>query len=51
MPGAAPVSGDLEWEGEYVCLKATLVNDGGKLVHDCEFQPSGSTPPAWGTMA
>jgi len=49
--GAAPVAGDLEWEGEYTCLSATLSQDGGRLTHDCEFAPYGSTAPAWGTMS
>lgn len=49
--GAAPTTGDLEFSGEYVCLKATLVSDGGRMVHDCVFKPTGSTPPAWGTVA
>ncbi len=49
--GAAPATGALEWEGEYVLLKNEIVLDGNKFVHDCEFKPSGSTAPAWGTMA
>jgi len=49
--GAAPVTGDLSWTGEYTCLSATLSQDGGRLTHDCEFAPYGSTAPAWGTKA
>src|SRR3972149_1413568 len=47
--GAAPVTCDLSWSGEYTCLSATLSQDGGRLTHDCEFAPYGSTAPAWGT--
>jgi len=49
--GAAPVTGDLSWAGEYTCLSATLSQDGGRLTHDCEFAPYGSTAPVWGTKA
>lgn len=49
--GAAPVSTNLEWEGEYVLLSATLVVDGGKWVHNCTWRPSGAAAPAWGTVA
>ena len=49
--GAAPEAGDLEWAGEYTCLSATLSQDGGRLTHECEFAPYGSTAPAWGTMS
>ena len=48
--GAAPTTGDLKFSGEYVCLDAKLVPDGGRLVHDCRFMPSTSTAPAWGTV-
>src|SRR3972149_236934 len=49
--GAAPVAGDLEWEGEDTRLSATLSQGGGRLTHDCEFAPYGATAPAWGTMS
>lgn len=48
--GAAPTTGDLKFSGEFTCLGAPLSADGGKLTHDVEFQPYGSTPPAWGTV-
>lgn len=48
--GAAPTTGDLEWEGEYVLLSANITNSGGKFVHNCSFKPSGSVAPAWGTV-
>jgi len=48
--GAAPGAGDPEWEGEYVLLAAPVSVDGGKLVHNCTWRPSGSTAPAWGTV-
>ena len=49
--GAAPTTGDMEWEGEYTCLSATLSQEGGRWIHDCEFMPYGSTAPAWGTVS
>lgn len=49
--GAAPAAGDLEWEGEYVLLQAPVSTDGGKLVHDCTWRPSGSVAPDWGTVS
>ena len=49
--GAAPTTGDLEWEGEYVLIKNEITLDGNKFVHDCEWRPTGSTAPAWGTVA
>jgi len=48
--GAAPTSGDPDWEGEYVVLSANIALDGNKFVHQCTFKPSGSTAPAWGTV-
>ena len=50
--GGAPENGDLEWEGEYILLRNTLVNDGGRIVHDCLFAPNpDSADPAWGVVA
>lgn len=48
--GAAPTTGDPEWEGEYVCLQADIALNGNKFVINALFKPSGSTPPAWGTV-
>lgn len=48
--GAAPTTGDPEWEGEYVLLSNNVQLDGNKFVHACVFKPSGSTAPAWGTV-
>ena len=49
--GAAPTTGDPEWEGEYVLLDLTIALDGNKFVHQVTLQPTGSTAPAWGTVA
>lgn len=49
--GAAPTTGDLEFEGEFVYLDAAVVNSGGRFVHQCRFKPTGSTAPAWGTKS
>ena len=49
--GAAPTTGDLEWEGEYVLLGAPVVLSGNKFVHQCRWKPTGSTAPAFGTVS
>lgn len=49
--GAAPTTGDPEWEGEYVFLGFNMVPDGGRFVMECTFQPAaGQAAPAWGTV-
>jgi hypothetical protein len=47
--GAAPSSGDPEWEGEY-CLLGFDVSTSGRAIMTAKWTPSGSTPPAWGTV-
>ena len=49
--GAAPAVGDLDWEGEYVLLDASVVLSGNKFVHQCRWKPTGSTAPAFGTVS
>lgn len=50
--GADPTTGDPEWEGEHILMKATVVMDGGRAVLDCSWQPkAGAAIPAWGTVA
>lgn len=48
--GAAPTTGDLKFSGEFVCLDAKLVPDGGKWVHEVTLRPTTSTAPTWGTV-
>lgn len=48
--GAAPASGDPEWQGEYICLAADIALAGNKWVVNTRFMPSGSVSPAWGTV-
>lgn len=48
--GAAPTTGDPEWEGEYVLLSATASVEGGRVVITCMWKPTGATAPAWGTV-
>ena len=48
--GAAPTTGDPEWEGEYVYLGPSVSPEGGKAVLNMNWQPTGSTAPAWGTV-
>lgn len=50
--GAAPTTGNPEWEGEYRLLEATVSQSGGRAVISCRFKPApNSTAPAWGTVA
>jgi hypothetical protein len=49
--GAAPSTGDPEWEGEYQLVQNTIQPAGGGFVHAVEWRPYGSTAPAWGTVA
>ena len=49
--GAAPTTGDPEWEGEYVLLDAHVEIDGNKPVLAARWKPTGATAPAWGTVA
>jgi hypothetical protein len=49
--GAAPSTGDPEWEGEYTCLAADLGMNGGKAVINAKFKPGSAVAPAWGTVA
>lgn len=50
--GAAPSTGDPEWEGEYVCLGGQAAMNGGKVVAQYTFAPaSGNSDPAWGTVS
>lgn len=49
--GAAPTTGDPEWEGEYGCFMGPIRFDGGRAVFDVTFQPNTGTAPAWGTVS
>lgn len=49
--GAAPTAGDPEFEGEYTYLGFSVVSDGGRMVLEARFLPTGATPPAWGTYS
>jgi hypothetical protein len=50
--GAAPSTGDPEWEGEHVLISMSIAPNGGKMVMTCTWQPaSGQADPAWGTVA
>jgi hypothetical protein len=49
--GAAPTTGDPEWEGEYTLMSSNIVVDGNKFVHEVSWKPqSGQADPAWGTV-
>ncbi len=48
--GAAPTSGDPDWEGEYVLVDASVVLSGNKPVIQARWLPSGSIAPVWGTV-
>lgn len=49
--GAAPDTGDPEWEGEYILLAASVGLSGDRAIISATWEPSGATPPAWGTVA
>lgn len=49
--GAAPTTGDPEWEGEYCLVSYTVSMSGGKAVGNAKWLPTGSTAPAWGTYS
>ena len=49
--GADPTTGDPEWEGEYINLGFKVVQDGERMVLETDIKPTGSTAPAWGTVA
>lgn len=49
--GAAPTTGDPEWEGEYGLFDASVGMSGGKPVINARWKPGTATAPAWGTMA
>ncbi|RJX17544.1 MAG: hypothetical protein C4575_12945 [Desulforudis sp.] len=49
--GAAPSTGDPEWEGEYVYLGGQM-SASGKGIFSATFKPaSGQADPAWGTVS
>lgn len=48
--GAAPTTGDPEWEGEYLLVSAPVTVEGGRTVITCTWKPGSSTAPAWGTV-
>lgn len=49
--GAAPTTGDPEWEGEYVLVQNNMSFSGGDAIHSCKWVPYGSTAPSWGTVS
>lgn len=49
--GAAPTTGDPEWEGEYTLLAADVSITGGRAVISARWRVAPSATPAWGTVA
>ncbi len=49
--GAAPTTGDPEWDGEYVLFTYNQAFSGGAAVMTAVFMPGSSTAPAWGTKS
>ena len=45
----APVTGDPDWEGEYVLFDLTIGITGGAAVMNFLFKPAPGSTPAWGT--
>ncbi len=48
--GAAPITGDPRWSGEYVCLAAPVGLAGNKPVINARFKPGDGTGGAWSTV-
>ncbi|MCK5558722.1 MAG: hypothetical protein KAJ01_10100 [Candidatus Hydrogenedentes bacterium] len=49
--GAAPTTGDPEFDGEFWCQKLNISSTPqGKLTVTSSLRPSGSVAPAWGLM-
>ncbi len=48
--GAAPTTGDPEWEGEYVLVAAPVTIEGGRAVLNPVWEVGSATAPAWGTV-
>ena len=48
--GAAPTTGDPEWEGTYILLSAPATIDSDRWVINGSWQPTGAVAPAWGTV-
>jgi len=51
LAGAAPTSGNPEWEGTYILMAAPVSFDSGRAVITATWAVNGSTSPAWGTVA
>ena len=51
LAGAAPASGNPEFEGGYILLSAPVTFDGGRPIITATWQQNGSTAAAWGTVA
>ena len=50
--GAAPTTGDPQWEGEYTLMQANVNITGGRAILDCRWRLApNSAAPAWGTVA
>lgn len=48
--GAAPTTGDPEWEGEYTFFGGPYSMEGGRAVMTVEWRPGSATAAAWGTV-
>lgn len=50
--GAAPTTGDPEWEGEFVLVDASITLEGNVPVINARWLPeAGQSAPAWGTVS
>ena len=48
--GAAPTTGDPDWEGEYILISMPLSMSGGKTIMTATWLPVTSAVPVWGTV-
>ncbi len=51
LAGAAPGSGNPEWEGTYILMSAPVSFDSGRPVITATWAVNGSSSPAWGTVS
>lgn len=50
--GAAPTTGDPEWEGEYCLIEAPVSQNAGRMIISARWLPApNATDPAWGTYS
>ena len=49
--GAAPTTGDPEYEGEHILLDSGIAIQGGAMVMNARWKPGSTVAPAWGQVS